>query len=619
MNVNNVQRFRDILNSTESLMKEYHKEKTYEALVKIIQKVASNSISLMVCGEFKRGKSTFINAFLDEEICPTDGHIATAAVSVIKYGPIKKVVRYYSDEGELKKEEIDYSKIALYAKGSSMDIDNTMMLIIETPSEKLKDGLTIMDTPGVGGLDPRHLFLTLYALPKADAALFMLDAGEPMSSSEISFLKDKILSANKNCKVLINRTAQEVQENIPILVNDVKSKISKNCNTEIEVIPFDALLWQNYNETQEKDFMIASNCEEVLRAIDRIRSEFQTSQLQILKSLTLSVLDEIRGIIVEELESIEDNSLERKNRIQQRALLLRQLLNSLQSSNSDLRLSLNEHIQKSKRNVFHCLSNSSILLSSDKLDNILSDPRATQNDNGAWVLDQLNAEVQALSETLDIEIENGFESVLNELSEIIQEQFDVEESVFDDSVSADLTPQIKSISDKISDVTRQTLPIMGVSMITGYAVSLSGTLVAGVGAAMGVSLGLGALLSTLAAPVGIAAGIWYICKSIRKSSTQERINEIRRKVTPRINAIVNNLRQHVDERFTAFENGLTNCLKDTVESTSKELADLQLQIQKCDADHQQVEEKKKALGKEIAFIDNCKGHTNPLLTNPFQQ
>lgn len=99
MNVNNVQRFRDILNSTESLMKEYHKEKTYEALVKIIQKVASNSISLMVCGEFKRGKSTFINAFLDEEICPTDGHIATAAVSVIKYGPIKKVVRYYSDEG----------------------------------------------------------------------------------------------------------------------------------------------------------------------------------------------------------------------------------------------------------------------------------------------------------------------------------------------------------------------------------------------------------------------------------------------------------------------------------------------------------------------------------------
>lgn len=619
MNVNNIQRFRDIINSTESLMKEYHKEKTYEALGAIMQKVDANAMSLMVCGEFKRGKSTFINAFLDEEICPTDGHIATAAVSVIKYGPRKKAIRYYSDEGELKKEDIDYGKIKQYAKGSSMDIDNTMMIVIETPSERLKDGLTIMDTPGVGGLDPRHLFLTLYALPKADAAIFMLDAGEPMTTSEIAFLKDKILAAFKNCKILINRTAQTEPDNIPTLVSDVKRKIAKNCNTEIEVIPFDALLWQEYNKTHENDFLQVANCNQVLQAISRLRSEFQTSQLHVVKELILSVLNEIRANMTEELETIEDNSAERKAKIQQRAILLRQLLNNLQSNNSDLKSNLKERIQKSKRNVFHCLSNSSILLSSDKLDKILSDPKATQNDNGAWVLEQLNSEVQSLSETLDSEIENGFKMVLDELSEIIQNQFDVENSAFDGYLNADLTPQIKSISDKISDVTRQTLPIMGVSFLAGSAVSLSGSFVAGVGAAMGVSLGLGALLSALAAPVGIAAGIWYICKSIRKSSTQERINEIRRKVSPRINAVVNNLREHVEERYNAFENGLTNCLKAVVESTSKELADLQLEIQKCDADHQLAEEKKNSLGKKITLIDNFKGQTNLLLTNPFQK
>ena len=599
-------------------MKEYHKEKTYEALTSIMQKVSANSMSLMVCGEFKRGKSTFINSFLNEEICPTDGHIATAAVSVIKYGARKKVTRYYSDEGELKKEDVDYDKIAQYAKGSVKDIDNTMMLIIETPSERLKDGLTIMDTPGVGGLDPRHLFLTLYALPKADAAIFMLDAVETMTDSEIAFLKDKILAADKNCKILINRTAQTGPENIPVLVGDVKRKIEENCGTELEVIPFDALLWQEYNKTLEADYMQVANGEQVLQSIDRLRSEFQESQLQGVKGLILSVLDEINAVVSEEIKSIEDNTSERKNQIQQRAILLRQLLNSIQSNNSDLMSSLKEHIQKSKRNVYHSLSNNSILLSNDKLDKILADPKAIQDDNGAWVLEQLNSEIQSLSGSLDREIEKGFEAVLDELSGILQRQFDVEAAEFEGFLKADLAPQIKSISDKITDVTRQTLPITGVAMLTGYAVSLSGSLVAGVGSAMGVSLGLGALLSSLAIPVGVAAGIWYICKTIQKTSTQERVKEIRMKVSPKINVVVNNLREHIEERYGTFEKGLTDCLKEVVESTSKELSDLQQQMQKCEADHKLAEDKKKALGKKLACIENFKVQTTLLLSNPFQ-
>ena len=51
----------------------------------LFSKLSSNQTTIMVCGEFKRGKSTLINALLDMPLCPTDEHIATSTVSIIKY------------------------------------------------------------------------------------------------------------------------------------------------------------------------------------------------------------------------------------------------------------------------------------------------------------------------------------------------------------------------------------------------------------------------------------------------------------------------------------------------------------------------------------------------------
>ena len=52
---------------------------------------------LMIMGEFKTGKSTFINAILEEEILKSDVTPATAVVSMISYGEEKKVVAHFKD------------------------------------------------------------------------------------------------------------------------------------------------------------------------------------------------------------------------------------------------------------------------------------------------------------------------------------------------------------------------------------------------------------------------------------------------------------------------------------------------------------------------------------------
>ena len=121
----NIVRFNALLKKVTPVLKNHHKESDIEQLSKMMGKVSSDSISVLVCGEFKRGKSSFINAFLGEELCPTDAGIATSVVSIIKYGKERKVTRFYGDINNLRSEEIPFDSIEKYAKGTSLEVDNT--------------------------------------------------------------------------------------------------------------------------------------------------------------------------------------------------------------------------------------------------------------------------------------------------------------------------------------------------------------------------------------------------------------------------------------------------------------------------------------------------------------
>ena len=69
-------RFKSIFNNVCKILNEYHKKMAIDTINELFSKLSSNQTTIMVCGEFKRGKSTFINALLDMSLCPTDEHIA---------------------------------------------------------------------------------------------------------------------------------------------------------------------------------------------------------------------------------------------------------------------------------------------------------------------------------------------------------------------------------------------------------------------------------------------------------------------------------------------------------------------------------------------------------------
>lgn len=170
----------------------------------------------------------------NHNVCPTDVDICTSIASVIKYGPKQKAIRAYGDFSNIRYQEIDFDDIQVYTVGTAEEIGNTIFIEIELPLEELKKGLVIIDTPGVGGIDPRHALLTNYFLPQADAKLFMTDVNEPLSTTELDFYKNKVLQYAKRNVIIVNKADLKNSQSVEEIRQDTINKVSVYAQTTPE-------------------------------------------------------------------------------------------------------------------------------------------------------------------------------------------------------------------------------------------------------------------------------------------------------------------------------------------------------------------------------------------------
>jgi Dynamin family len=154
--------------------------------------------STVVCvvGEFKQGKSTLINALLGQAVCPVDDDLATSAITLVRYGDqAGAVVRRKAESGNPGDppviENISIADVHQFVSeiGNPGNHKQVERVEIVVPSPLLKQGLVIVDTPGMGGLGAGHAAATMSFLPFADGLIFASDASAELSAPEVEFLR----------------------------------------------------------------------------------------------------------------------------------------------------------------------------------------------------------------------------------------------------------------------------------------------------------------------------------------------------------------------------------------------------------------------------------------------
>lgn len=164
-------------------------EKSLQTLAEVEAKLQEEVFNLVILGQFKRGKSTFINALLGADLLPTAIVPLTSVVTVIQYGPQLTVRVQFLDGRE---EEVQVESLPGYIteRGNPENRKGVREVTLFHPSAYLRDGVRIIDTPGVGSIYRHNTDVAYRYLPYVDAGIFIMSADPPLSESEHLFLKD---------------------------------------------------------------------------------------------------------------------------------------------------------------------------------------------------------------------------------------------------------------------------------------------------------------------------------------------------------------------------------------------------------------------------------------------
>lgn len=187
---------------TESLtqLKEYSEEvgltHTAESIGDTIEKIAKEHFEVAIVGEFKRGKSTLINALLGQEVLPADVLPATATLNRVTYSESPYVIVEYKDGNT---EKVDINRLSDYVTKLSYESEKTAETVKQATvyydTDFCKNNVDIIDTPGLND-DEQMTNVTLSILPEIDAAVFVISANSPFSQFEKEFLEKKMLTSD---------------------------------------------------------------------------------------------------------------------------------------------------------------------------------------------------------------------------------------------------------------------------------------------------------------------------------------------------------------------------------------------------------------------------------------
>jgi hypothetical protein len=187
-----------------------HTVKWAERLRAFAGRLDGDAVRVVVAGEAKRGKSALINALLGiPDLVPVDAGVCTATHVVLTYSerPSASVVR--TEDGV--EEEIAFSDAARW-----VTTDGVQAVRLGVDAALLRQGVELVDTPGVGGLVAAHAQVTLAALAGADALLFVLDLATPITAPELDFLRsaaeriDTVLIAATHADLYLDASAREI-------------------------------------------------------------------------------------------------------------------------------------------------------------------------------------------------------------------------------------------------------------------------------------------------------------------------------------------------------------------------------------------------------------------------
>ncbi len=327
----------------------------------MINQKKKEPFSLMVIGDFKRGKSTIINAILGQNVAPTNVAPETFTINCISYGevPSTEAVLKNGKRVSLMKNDLCRDRLSELLDFFPGELD---YIDVRSDAPILKE-IRIVDTPGLSDLDELDSQVKEF-LFKADAIIYVASALSPFSESEQFFIASHIVPLNfSRLFVLVNMIdAMNTMEDIQKIVNRVQERcdsIMPNAvvygisgideyRRKIGLNRPDIKGFQDYYENEFLKFEMALKREIIVQK-DTIRQQRVFSMLKIMLGNTLARLKMISDMLRMDREHLERLSSDMQAECSA-------LATALESKKPIIRLCVTEMMQEAERWMYEFFS-----------------------------------------------------------------------------------------------------------------------------------------------------------------------------------------------------------------------------------------------------------------------
>jgi GTPase SAR1 family protein len=331
----------EALGCLSALAEERGSDEAAEAAGALARKLAEGRFEVFVVGEFKRGKSTFVNALLGREVLPTGVLPLTSVATAVAWGGRARAEVAFGD-GRVEPVPFDRLWEFVTEAGNPENRRGVDRAVVYWPADLLRDGVLLWDTPGTGSVYRHNTEAARAALRRADAAVLLLCADPPISEREQDLLASD-LRALPRLFVVLNKVDHVPGPEREQALSFTRQVVSRSLGAPAPVYPVSARLGLQARLAGDQVALAASG----LPALERDLRRFLLADRG--RALLLSVAVRARALVADELNSlhVERAALSLPPaELHRRAEEMERALEEVRRARDDLRVLLEEEVRR---------------------------------------------------------------------------------------------------------------------------------------------------------------------------------------------------------------------------------------------------------------------------------